>query len=114
MNLKKVANHECTRILTNKPDCYRKIKNHQILKTAVEPPNTQMNADKTKHYMKKTKQPFGLNQYFPQAFDFSACIGVHRRLTVFFRLFGLPALFYIVSILFVFICVNSWQKPVSG
>jgi len=30
--------------------------------TAVEPPNTQMNADKTKQFMKKANQPFGLNQ----------------------------------------------------
>jgi hypothetical protein len=57
MNLKNVVNHELTRIFTNKPNLYRKIKIHPI---------------------------------------------------------GLPTLFYNILILFVFIRVNSWQKPVSG
>jgi len=34
--------------------------------------------------LKKFVQPFWLNQYFPQAFDLSACIGVYLRLTAFF------------------------------
>jgi len=45
-----------------------------------------MNADKTKLYVKKQINLFGLNQEFFQAFDFSACIGVHLRLTAFLRI----------------------------
>jgi len=65
--------------------CYKKFV-CVIPEKAFEPRNTPMNADKTKHFMKKTNQPFGLNQYFTQAFGFSAFICVHRRLTAFFCL----------------------------
>ena len=37
-----------------------------ILETAVEPPNTQMNADKTKHYIKKQTNLLGLTNIFPK------------------------------------------------
>jgi len=56
-------------------------------KTAVEPPITPKHAEKTMTYLKNAS-PFWSNQYLFQAFDLSACICVHLRLTAFYSLKG--------------------------
>jgi hypothetical protein len=70
---------------------------HSInLETAIEP---QMDADERREnhvLFQKTRPPFWFTPNLFQAFDLSACIGVHRRLTAFFRIKG-PLLHHLLA-----------------